>query len=167
MTLNTTNEQNVIQRDIHCPFCNGNQALLISGLAEKSSSLLCPPAYGLKYFLCVSFTFGIHAITHGLPMIEKKRRYEFATYGFCPQCGKKYDAGTPDSGSAKLEQPKFYKSLRQKKVMGICGGISEYTGLSLKLVRLGMVLHGICIFPAILYLVAGLVTEANPEHGGQ
>jgi phage shock protein PspC (stress-responsive transcriptional regulator) len=166
MTLNATNEQNVIQRDIHCPFCNGNQALLISGLAEKSSSLLLPPAYGLKYFLCLSFTFGIHAITHGLPMLEKKRRYEFATYGFCPQCGKKYDAGTPNTVSEKTEQPKFYRSLRQKKIFGICGGIAEYTGLSLKLVRFGMVLNGIMMIPAAIYLVAGLVLDSNPEHGG-
>ncbi|MCL1903282.1 MAG: PspC domain-containing protein [Oscillospiraceae bacterium] len=167
MNLNATNEQNIIERDIHCPFCQGNKALLISGLAAKSSSILLPPAFGLKYWLCLIFTFGIHAITHGLPWIEKKRRYEFATYGFCPQCGKKYDAGAPNAVSGKNEQPKFYKSLRQKKVLGVCGGIAEYTGLSIKLVRLGMVLFGLAVMPAIFYVVAGLILDYSPEHGGQ
>jgi phage shock protein PspC (stress-responsive transcriptional regulator) len=100
-------------------------------------------------------------------MIEKKRTFEFATYGFCPQCGKKYDAGAPATTANKEDAPKFYKSLRQKKIMGICGGIAEYTGLSTKLVRFAMVLHGIMVFPAIVYLVAGLIVDANPEHGGQ
>jgi len=165
MTLNATNEQNVITRDIHCPFCQSDKALLISGLAKKSSSILWPPACGLKYWLSVIFTFGIHMFTHGMPQIEKKRMYEFATYGFCPQCGKKYDAGAPATISEKTEQLKFYKSLRQKKIFGICGGISDYTGISIKLVRLAMVLHGLTFIPAIVYLIAGFVTDTNPEHG--
>jgi len=164
-TLKNTSEQNIITRDIHCPFCQGNQALLISGITKQSSGLLCPPAFGLKYSLCVIFTFGIHCFTHGLPWVEKKRTYEYATYGFCPQCGKKYDASSPSTASQE-EAPKFHKSLHQKKVMGICGGIAEYTGLSTKLVRFAMVLYGICVLPAIAYLVAGLIVDVNPRHGG-
>jgi len=165
--MNNSNDTNIIERDVHCPFCQGNQALLISGLSAKSSSILWPPACGLKYWLSIIFTFGFHSFTHGFPMIEKKRAYEFTTYGFCPQCGKKYDAGAPVTTAAKTTQPKFYKSLREKKVFGICGGISEYTGISVKLVRMVMILYGITFIPAIAYIIAGLIAESNPEHSGE
>ena len=164
MNLNATNEQNIIERDIHCPFCQSDKALLISGLAVKSSSLLWPPAYGLKYALSVVFTMGIHMITNGFPFIEKKRSYEFNTYGFCPHCGKTYNAGAPATVKA-VKAPKFYKSLRQKKIMGVCGGIAEYTGLSVKVVRLTMFLQGIVL--GVPYIVFGLIADVNPNQRGE
>ena len=38
MNLNTENAQTIIERDVHCPYCDSDKALLISEIAEKSLS---------------------------------------------------------------------------------------------------------------------------------
>lgn len=164
MNLNTNNEQNIIERDVHCPYCDSDKALLISGVSEKRS-ILQMPDYGKKYWLCVIFTLGLYMLIHGFPMIEKKRVYEYTTYGFCPHCGKTYNAGVSTSKTSKAKSPKLYRSLEQKKIFGICGGIAEFTGLSVKLVRIVMVLYCIGIVPAIAYFVLGVldIVPVNPK----
>lgn len=66
--------------------------------------------------------------------------------------------------SAK-QRKKVYRSLKNKKICGICGGIAEYTGRNVKAIRIAMVLHSFTIFPAILYFVLGLtnIMEINPK----
>lgn len=164
MNINTINEQNIIERDVHCPYCESDNALLISELTEQRSILQCPD-YGKKYWLCVIFTFGLYMLVHGFPMIEKKRVYGYTTYGFCPHCGKSYNAGIPASKTTKAKSPKLYRSLEQKKIFGICGGIAEFTGLSVKLVRILMVFYCLGFVPAIIYLLLGAldIIPVNPK----
>lgn len=156
MNFNTSNDQNIIERDVHCPYCQSDKALLISGISEKRTVLQFP-AYGKKYWLCVIFTLGFYMLVHGFPTIEKKRTIEYNTYGFCPHCGKTYNAGAPATVKAvNTKSPKVYRSVNQKAVLGICGGIAEFTGLSVKLVRIMMVVYSLLsIIPAILYAVLG------------
>lgn len=166
MNLNLSSEQNVIERDVHCPFCQYDKGMLISGVSEKRSVLQFPD-YGKKYWLCVLFTFGLYMFIHGFPMFEKKRTIEYNTYGFCPKCGKTYNAGTPAAvKSTKAKSPKVYRSLENKKIFGICGGISKFTGLSSTLVRISMIFQSICVIPAILYFIIGLfkLMPLNPKH---
>jgi phage shock protein PspC (stress-responsive transcriptional regulator) len=166
MTLTATTDRPVIERDVHCPFCKSENALLISEIAAKSS-VLQTPAPGLKYWLRVFFTLGGHMWTHGFPMFEKKRKYEYDTYGFCPHCGKTYNAAAPGSLSAQNQPPqKVYKSVSNKKVMGVCAGVAEYTGLSVKTVRVAMVVNSIVVIPAILYFVFGFLLDENPNGKG-
>lgn len=165
MNLNTNNEQNVIERNVHCPYCDSNEALLISGVSEKTTSIQFPE-YGKKYWLCVIFTLGLYMLVHGFPMIEKKRTVEYNTYGFCPHCGKTYNAGAPLSvKNAGAKNPKVYRSLNNKKILGICGGIAEFTGLSVKLVRIVMVVYCLGFIPAVLYFILGLcdIIPVNPK----
>jgi phage shock protein PspC (stress-responsive transcriptional regulator) len=138
--------------------------MIISGISEKRSVLQMPD-YGKKYWLCVFFTFGLYMLIHGFPMIEKKRIYEYSTYGFCPHCGKTYNAGAPASVKPSAKKPKVYRSVNQKVIFGICGGISEFTGLSVKLVRIVMVIRCCMFFPAILYFVLGglNIIPVNPK----
>lgn len=152
MTLNTPNEQNIIERDVHCPFCKGEKAFLFSAPAAKSTKLLLPPAFGLKYILSCIFTLFFHIFTHGIPWFEVKKTFEFHTYGFCPECGKNYNA-TVSASSKEAKASRLYKSLKQKKVKGICGGIAEYTDVSLKVVRLVMSIY---IFSGLLSVAIGL-----------
>ena len=157
MNLNLSSEQNVIERDVHCPFCKSDKAMIISGVSEKKSVLQFPD-YGKKYWLCVFFTFGLYMLVHGFPIFEKKRTIEYNTYGFCTQCGKTYNAGTPKAVKANNEKsPKLYRSLNNKVIFGICGGVAEFTGLSPKLVRIVMVLYGFSFMPAIVYFALGLL----------
>ncbi len=163
MNLNTENAQTIIERDVHCPYCDSDKALLISELADKRSVLKMPDL-DRKYWLSFIFTFGLYAFVHGFPFIEKKRVYDYNTYGFCPHCGKKYNAGVPNSIAAE-KRKKVYRSLRDKKILGICGGIAEYTGRNVTAIRIAMVIYSLGVFPAILYFVLGLtnIMEVNPK----
>lgn len=163
MNLNTENTQTIIERDIHCPYCNSEKALLISEIADKRSVFKMPDL-DRKYWLNTIFTFGLYALVHGFPFIEKKRIYDYNTYGFCPYCGKTYNAGVPNS--IKVEKrKKVYRSLKNKKIFGICGGIAEYTGRNVKTIRIAMVIYALGFVPAILYFVLGFtnIMEINPK----
>lgn len=163
MNLNTENAQTIIERDVHCPYCDSDKALLISEISNKRTVLKMPDL-DRKYWLSFYFTFGLYALIHGFPFIEKKRVYDYNTYGFCPHCGKTYNAGVPNS--IKVEKrKKVYCSLKDKKIFGICGGIAEYTGRNVKAIRIAMILHSFTFFPAILYFVLGFtnIMEINPK----
>ncbi len=60
---------------------------------------------------------------------------------------------------------KFYLNRRDGKAMGVCAGISDYTGWDLTLVRVGLVLVTLVgLFPwtVIAYFVAALVAKNQP-----
>lgn len=163
MNLNAENSQTIIERDVHCPYCDSDKALLINEIADKRSVIKLPDL-DRKYWLSFIFTFGIYALVHGFPFIEKKRIYNYNTYGFCPHCGKTYNAGVPNSIKAEKHK-KVYLSIKDKKFFGICGGIAEYTGINVKLIRIAMVIYGLGFLPAIIYFVIGLanIMEVNPK----
>jgi len=163
LNLNNENSQIIIERDVHCPYCDSDKALLISEIADKKSTLQSPDL-GKKFWLSVLFTFGIYAMIHGFPIIEKKRIYNYNTYGFCPHCGKTYNAGVPTSMKSEKHK-KVYRSLFNNKIFGICGGISEFTGINVKVIRITMVLYSIGIIPAIIYFIIGIfdIMEINPK----
>lgn len=60
---------------------------------------------------------------------------------------------------------KFYLDKRNGKVMGVCSGIADYTGLDVTLVRIMMVgaflMSGGSVLP--LYFVAGIIADDKPR----
>jgi phage shock protein C len=60
---------------------------------------------------------------------------------------------------------RFYKDKRAGKVMGVCAGIADYTGLDVTIVRilmfLALWLSGGSILP--VYLVAGWIADDRPR----
>jgi phage shock protein C len=60
---------------------------------------------------------------------------------------------------------KFYLDKQNKKIMGVCAGIADYTGLDVTVVRIGAVLLTILgNGPAILaYLVVGWMAPKKPR----
>jgi phage shock protein C len=60
---------------------------------------------------------------------------------------------------------RFYKDKRAGKVMGVCAGISDYTGLDVTIVRilmfLALWLSGGSILP--VYVIAGWIAEDKPR----
>jgi len=60
---------------------------------------------------------------------------------------------------------RFYKDKRNGKVMGVCAGIADYTGLDVTIVRILMFmalwLSGFSILP--VYLLAGFIAEDRPR----
>ena len=59
---------------------------------------------------------------------------------------------------------KFYLNRRNGKVMGVCAGISDYTGVDVTWVRVAMVLLTLAAFPwpPIAYLALGLIGSQRP-----
>ena len=62
-------------------------------------------------------------------------------------------------------QTKFYRDKRNGKFMGVCAGISDYTGIDVTWVRVGAVmltLFGGFPWTVIAYFVAGMVSKDRP-----
>jgi len=60
---------------------------------------------------------------------------------------------------------KLYLSKTDRKIMGVCGGISETYGIDSTLIRLALVF--LCLITVILpliatYIVAGIITPEKP-----
>ena len=68
-----------------------------------------------------------------------------------------------------MEQPpsrtKFYLDRRNGKVMGVCSGIANYTGLDVSLVRIGLVAAIVLGAGALLpvYFIAGWIADDQPR----
>ncbi|GAA4017241.1 envelope stress response membrane protein PspC [Sphingomonas swuensis] len=59
---------------------------------------------------------------------------------------------------------KFYKDKRNGKVMGVCAGIADYSGVDVSVIRILVVLAVILTGVMIpLYLVAGWIAEDKPR----
>jgi phage shock protein C len=61
---------------------------------------------------------------------------------------------------------KLYLSKTDRKLMGVCGGISEMYGIDSTLIRLALVF--LCLLTGILplvatYIVAGIITPDKPQ----
>ena len=63
---------------------------------------------------------------------------------------------------------KLYRSSRDKKIFGICGGLAEYFGVDTTLLRVLLII--VAVFSAgsviLVYIIAGFVIPREPIHGG-
>lgn len=62
-----------------------------------------------------------------------------------------------------MEPKRLYKSIENKMICGVCGGIGEYLNIDPTLIRLLMVLLGCTATAFIIYLVAAIVIPYPPE----
>lgn len=83
--------QTIIERDVYCPYCEDNGAFLINDMQE-CSDILQLSEVGCKNAALMCCTGGCWALVKGYPLIEKRKRYTFRTYAFCPHCGNIYYA---------------------------------------------------------------------------
>lgn len=60
---------------------------------------------------------------------------------------------------------RFYLDKRHKKIMGVCAGIANYTGLDVNLVRLGLVVSVVIGAGALIpvYFIAGWIADDEPR----
>ena len=60
---------------------------------------------------------------------------------------------------------KLYRDKHNGKIMGVCAGIAEYTGVDAFWIRLGMVALVIAQgWPLFLYLAMGFILNKKPPH---
>ena len=60
---------------------------------------------------------------------------------------------------------KLYRSLSDKKLAGVCGGIAEYFGLDSTLIRVGWALVSLFAGAGVLaYIVCAIIIPEKPEN---
>jgi phage shock protein C len=80
---------------------------------------------------------------------------------FCPQCGKSVSA----LGEARAPRPsRLVRTMRDKKIAGVCGGVAQYFGIDSTLVRfLALALFLAFGTGAVVYLVGWIVMPKDTE----
>jgi phage shock protein C len=90
---------------------------------------------------------------------------------FCPKCGKEYtervnyccQCGTSLCGPPAPPK-KLTRSIRDKKIAGVCGGLADYLDMDPTLVRLVWVMLAIFVGWGIIgYLIAWIVLPEQPD----
>lgn len=146
----------IIERNVYCPYCESQEAILIGKTVSTKSSLQFP-IYGLKFGLSLLYLHFYAVWKYGYKLLEMVRVINSVTYVFCPKCGNSYTMNPVGSVEEITEAEPFYRYEEGKKIMGICKGISEYTGISLLWVRIMTVIYGLTIVGAIFYFLIALV----------
>ena len=138
-------ERPIIERDVHCPYCKQDKAILINKEVQRKSSFRFA-ALGLKFILSLCFLGLFHAWRYGFKLFEIVRWRDVLTYVFCPECGRTYTLDPPSSAVRKIEtDDKLYRYEDGKVLQGICKGISVLTEIPLLWIRIVSVLHTISI----------------------
>ena len=90
---------------------------------------------------------------------------------FCPKCGKEYtervnfccQCGTSLSGRPTPPK-KLTRSIQDKKIAGVCGGLADYLDMDATLVRLVWVMLAIFVgWGVIGYIIAWIVLPEHPD----
>lgn len=148
------NIDNIVAKDVHCPFCETDNAILLNKTTSRKISLQLP-AYGLKFVLSLLYLAFVQIWINGYKLIEAIKTIDNVTYGFCPRCGNSYSMAPPETVKKEVKEPKFYRIKDGKVVMGMCKGIAEYTGIPLLWVRIMTVLYCLSIIGLLLYFLIG------------
>ena len=62
-----------------------------------------------------------------------------------------------------MKEKRLYKSRKDKKVSGVCGGIAEYFGIDATLVRIVWLLVSLTGTGLIAYIACAIVMPAEPD----
>ena len=107
----SSNEQVIIERDMYCPFCGGNSAVLISETVKSKRVIGCAPI-GLKDGCLLCLTGGCWMLISGLPLCDVKEESIRNMYGFCPCCGNTYPVNKPEVKTETMSDR--FNSMKQK-----------------------------------------------------
>ncbi|MGN0613572.1 MAG: hypothetical protein ACI4JB_06680 [Porcipelethomonas sp.] len=142
MSKKSSNRNNVILKNVHCPYCNTDEAVLINKETANKYSLQLP-AFGLKFMLSVLYLGFIHIYRYGCKLIQIVKKNDNLTYCFCPKCGNSYSLNAPAEIINENEDKKLYKIEHGKLLQGICKGISVLTEIPLLWIRIMTTIYGI------------------------
>lgn len=154
MIFDKNKSEDKIEKNVHCPYCDSENAILIHKTTSKKVSLQLP-AYGLKFILSLLYLSIIQVWIHGYKLIEAIKVIDTVTYVFCPMCGNTYSMAPPEMIKEEVQAPKFYRVKNGKVIMGMCKGVSEYTGIPLLWVRIMTIFYGLTIIGVFLYFLIG------------
>lgn len=116
---------------------------------------------------------GILVLLYGLGIVggerKKKKRKEKKNNELKERTLARYTSATRgqdgqvDSFAFKKKK-KLFKSIRDKKLFGVCGGIADYFGIDATLIRILFVVFFLVGSgtPALVYLALGLILDKEP-----
>ena len=165
MSSQQNKDTSIILKDVHCPYCDGDNALLITRVTSKRISLRMP-SHGLKNTLSMLFLSLPYVWVHGYKLFEAVKELDSVTYGFCPNCGNSYSMAPPPSIKEETEEPKFRRVREKKAILGVCTAIAKHTGLSIVGVRVMMAFYGLTGIGAIFYFLFGLMLPFEEDVKG-
>ena len=62
-----------------------------------------------------------------------------------------------------MDKKKLYKSVKDKKICGVCGGIAEYFDIDSTLVRLGCIIACSCSLGIFAYFIAAMIMPVESD----
>jgi len=69
------------------------------------------------------------------------------------------------SSSMTPQRTRFYRDKVNGKLMGVCAGIADYTGVDALWIRLAFLVLGFSMgWPFLIYFAMGLLTDKKPAH---
>ena len=128
-------EPTVIERNVKCPFCGYEHAMIISK-EDKIKTGLGLPAYGLRSLFRLMYLGIFHIAISGFRIFQITQKKDTCTYIFCPDCGNTVSANAPEEIQQESEEPKLYRIKTNKVVTGFSKGLSEYTGIPVLWIRI-------------------------------
>ncbi|MCD2491681.1 PspC domain-containing protein [Lacrimispora sp. NSJ-141] len=63
-----------------------------------------------------------------------------------------------------MEPKRLYRSVRDRMLLGVCGGIGEYFGVDATIIRVIWALFGCTGAGILAYLIAAVIMPQNPEN---
>jgi len=116
---------------------------------------------------------GILVLLYGLGIVggerKKKKRKEKKTNELKERTMARYASATRGQSDqvdsfAFKKKKKLFKSIRDKKIFGVCGGIADYLGIDATLIRILFVVLFLVGSgtPALVYLALGLILDKEP-----
>ena len=90
------NEIVIIERDVFCPYCEQNSAVLISETIKTKKTIGCA-AVGCKDAFSLYVTGCYWAVVCGIPLFDVNVKNITNIYGFCPCCGNTYPVLKPEA----------------------------------------------------------------------
>ena len=89
------NIDNIIAKDVHCPYCDSANAVLLNKTSSRKFAFQLP-AFGLKFVLSLLYLSIIHICINGFKLFETIKTIDNVTYVFCPNCGNSYSMAPPE-----------------------------------------------------------------------
>ncbi len=157
-----TDNPTVIERNVKCPFCGDEHAMLINK-EDGTKTGVGLPSYGLRSFLRFLYLFILHIVLSGLRLFQITRKKDISTYIFCPNCGNSVSANAPQEIKQEAEEPKLYRIKNGKVVSGLSKGISEYTGIPVLWIRICNIFYAMT---GIYFLIAACLTYKEDVEAG-
>ena len=162
MANNTNLVTSVVEKDIHCPYCNGDKGMMISQPTVKKQTLQLPEV-GIKFVLLFFYFAIVQVLTQGFKLLEKKDEFRHITYAFCPNCGNTFSMAPPETIKREVQEPKLRRQREGRVCSGLCLGIAKITGLSVARVRVITFLYCLAVVPEFFYFLASVLTPFEGE----